>query len=38
MWADDMGNDSIDTVISHFDMEYPVTLAQSAPAVLSSSA
>jgi hypothetical protein len=26
IWANDMGDDSIDTVISHIDMGYPVTL------------
>jgi hypothetical protein len=27
IWANDMGDDSIDKVISHIDMGYPVTLA-----------
>jgi hypothetical protein len=28
-WANDMGDDSIDTVISHIDMGYLVTLPES---------
>ena len=30
IWANDMGDDSIDKVISHIDMEYLVTLVTDA--------
>jgi hypothetical protein len=38
IWSNDMGDDSIDTVISHIDMGYLVTLAYTRPLFSSTSA